>query len=204
MVRNLIDDARARFIAFDERLDALAARHRTVLRVAGIVLAFCALFAGVAPHACESGLAAATAARCGAMCSAVGGEYMTAMLYGAAAIVFVKLYAMLLGTVQRRLIDPWRYVRPEPAPAKPPRWTVVPLAVIGLVAFFVMAYAGGIAAEPPGSTYMTISDLPDGKFAVTLGGRAMLEWIVGWCIGGYGVLRYVWPKPFIPGERTHA
>jgi hypothetical protein len=198
-MRIFYQQARAAFIAFDERLDAWAERHRIVLHAVGIVLAFCALLAGVALHAYESGLAAVTAARCGTMCSGVPGEYGAALLWGAVAIVFVKLYAVLLGTVQRRIVDPWKYVRPEPAPSTPPRWTVVLLVIVGLVVFFVMAYAGGIAGDETGSNYLTFEGP---KYKLTLGGRAMLEWVVGWCIGGRGVLRYFWPRPIVRRHDT--
>ena len=156
------------FIAFDERLDAWRDRHWAVLRVLGTVLAFLLLFGGVALHAYESGLAHAIAVKCGAKCSAMPGvEYIAAAACGLAAILFVKLFAMLTGGVQRAVIDPWKHVRPEPAPREVTRWAVVLHVLIGLVVFFAIASFGHAAASGP--FHMSIEGpLPDGS-RMTLG-----------------------------------
>jgi hypothetical protein len=57
MTRNRLHNARAAFLAFDERLDAWAERHRPVLSAVGYALSFVMLFGAVALHAYESGLA---------------------------------------------------------------------------------------------------------------------------------------------------
>ncbi len=176
------------FIAFDERLDAWRDRHWAVLRVLGTVLGFVLLFGAVALHASESGLVHALGVRCGSTCSALPGvAYLAAAACGAAAILFVKLYAALTGGVQRKFIDPWKYVRPEPAPREVARWAVVLHVLIGFVVFFAIASFGH--AEASGPFHMSIGD------RITLDGRALLELILGWWIGGRGVLQFFWPQP---------
>jgi hypothetical protein len=175
----------------DPWLDALAAPHQPRLRALGSVLCFVLLICGVALHAHETGFARAAAAYCGTACRAMP-DAGTAALCGLAAILFVWLYAMLAGGVQRSVIDPWKHVRPEPAPAQPPRWAVVLHVLIGLVVFFLIAGAGDTAAQAEGMFYTTIEG---GGRRVTLDGRAQLELVLGWWIGGRGVLGFFWPKP---------
>jgi hypothetical protein len=189
------------FIAFDARLDAFAARHRATLRPLGVVLAFAMLTGGVALHAFETGAAEAALARCGAPCG--GRPLAAALVFGAAAAAFVYVYALLLGSMQRALIDPWKHVRPEPAPATPPRWTVVLLILIGFGVFWTIASTGDTSAVPRSAFHIGTAAPPGGAGrAVTLGAHALLEWIVGWCVGGRGVLGFFWPKPAIHRQRA--
>ena len=96
------------------------ARVRLLGRI-GIALSFVLLFCGVAAHAYESGFVQRIAARCGSPCSATPAfDYLALALCGAAAILCVALYARFTGTLQRVLVDPVKYVRPEPAPDKVP------------------------------------------------------------------------------------
>ena len=148
--------AKARDI-IDDWLDDFATRHRTLLARLGTPLGFVLLSGGIALHARGSDF-----------------DYWAAALCGIAAIAFVKLYAVLAGTVQRRLIDPIRHVRPEPAPRKPARWAVVLHVVIGLVVFSVMA--------------ITRDDST--KTSMSLDFYAMLEFVLGWWIGGRTVLAF--------------
>ena len=91
-------------------------------------------------HAYESSLASVTAAKCGAQCLAIPGiGYLTAALCGAAAILFVKLYARLTSSVQRRAFDWYNFVRPEPPSAKVPFWVVALYVLIGIALFIAMA-----------------------------------------------------------------
>ncbi len=192
---------RKRFIAFDERLDALAERHARPLRVLGTVLAFLLLFGGVALHAYETGFVRTAAAACGTMCKG-SPDAAIAAYCGLFALLYVHLYAMLTGGVQRAFIDPWKHVRPEPAPARVTRWAVVTHVLIGLVVFFAIAAYGDTSALASGQHFFSFEGGPVGGTEVSLGDHALLEWVIGWCIGGRGVLQYHWPKPTVP--KPHA
>jgi hypothetical protein len=178
----------------DAWLDAQAAPHQPLLRVIGTVLCFVLLIGGVALHADETGFARVAAVQCGTVCGAMPDAGM-AVLCGLATVLFIYLYAMLAGGVQRAVIDPWKHVRPEPAPAWPPRWAIVLHVLIGLVVFFLIASAGDTTAQAGGSFHMTVGDASPAGPRVTLGGRALLELLLGWWIGGRGVLGFFWPKP---------
>jgi hypothetical protein len=183
-----------RFNAFDDRLDAWAAPHRPVLRVLGYTLSFALLSGGVALHAFETGFAGVAAVRCGPACAVIPGfEYVGAILCGAAAILFVQLYAKLTAAVQRIVFDQFRYIRPEPPPADVSRWAVMLHVLIGLVAFFAIAGIGKVLAPAPLDALLEMS-LESPKHHVSLGSHALLELVVGWWIGGRGVLGFFWSK----------
>jgi hypothetical protein len=96
MNRLRVQDVRAAFFAVDQRLDAWAERHRPLLRLIGSTLAFAMLIAGVALHVQRSGFAHGTAAACGPPCPAdIRFEYLIALMCGAAAILWVKVYVRL-------------------------------------------------------------------------------------------------------------
>ncbi len=163
---------RVDFIAIDEWFDAIAARHWPLLRRLGYALALVLLFAGVAAHAYESGLAERLAAR--APLSAL----VIAMLSGVAAVLFMFLYTRFIAALQRALVESWKHVRPGPPPARVPRWAVWLHVLIGLVLFFAMATApkaGGYEAD--------------------IGLYGGLGLILGWWIGGRALLDLFWPKP---------
>jgi hypothetical protein len=170
-----------RFDAFDGRLDAWAERHWPVLSVLGTTLSVVLLFGGVALHAVQSGFAHAAALRCGPLClTAPGFESMAAVLCGGAAIVFVRLYAALTSTVQRRVFEPFKYVRPEPPTRQVARWAAVLHCLIGIGLLLAMA---GLAKE----------QIP-GRFKANLGGLGTFEMFPGWWVGGPAVLRFFWPN----------
>ena len=91
-------------------IEAWAARHRPLLTAFGTVLSFAVLFAGTALAAYHSGEADATAVLC-----------------GLAAILFTRLYVMIVQRIARS-IDARRSPKPDDA-AKPggiPRWASFP------------------------------------------------------------------------------
>jgi hypothetical protein len=184
-----------RFNAIDDRLDAWAARHRSVLRVLGYTLSFALLSVGVALHAFQTGFAGVAAARCGPACTGVSGlDYVAAILCGAAAILFVQLYAKLTAAVQRVAFDQFRYIRPEPPPADVSRWAVMLHVLIGLVIFFAIAGIGRLRTPAPlDALFEMTMESPQG-FHISLGGHATLELVLGWWIGGRGVLGFFWSR----------
>src|SRR5207253_2048022 len=109
-------------------------------------------------------------------------DYLALALCGAAAILCVALYARFTGTLQRVLVDPVKYVRPEPAPDKVPGWAVVPHVLIGLVVFLAMA---SIKLAP-------------GEYRAQVGTYGSLGLVLGWCIAGRALLSFFWPKARIP------
>jgi hypothetical protein len=121
---------RQRFIAFDERLDALAARHWTALARMGYALAFLLLFAGVAWHAVSSGVAPDLAS-----------------FGGGAAILFVMVFARLTAAIQRAVFDPFQYVRPEPLPRKVARWVAWLHVLIGVALFIAVASLSAVTTD---------------------------------------------------------
>jgi hypothetical protein len=177
--------------AFDKWLDAKAARHRPLLTVLGTALCFVLLFGGVAVHAYESGFAEAAAGKCGAQCLALPGyKYLAAAMCGAAAIVFVKLYARLTSEAQRVTADPFKFVRPEPPSTKVPFWVVALHVLIGLVLFGTMAVLG--QEQTPVRVVINLRDY------------GTLALILGWWIGGRGVLGFFWAKLPRGGGYTRA
>ena len=185
--RNLLDlfwqkrDGTTAFDTFDQKLDEWAAEYRGALRVLGTALCFALLPGGVALHAYESGFADAAAAECGAQCLALPGlRYLAAVACGAAAILFVALYAWLTSSVQRITADPWKFVRPEPPSTTVPFWVRALHVLIGIALFIAMASLGQHQLS--------------GGTTIDFGDYGALALIAGWWIGGRGVLAYVWAK----------
>jgi hypothetical protein len=186
---------RQRFHAFDDRLDAWAARHWPVLRVLGYALAFVLLFGGVALHAWQTGFARVAAATCGPACLALPGyEYAAAALCGTAAILFVKLYAKLTAAMQRVFVDPFEFVRPEPPPAQVPGWVLFLHVLIGIAMFFVIAGIGQIRIPGMLDRLFEVSVESESGFRVWLGDYGGAEFAVGWWAGGRAVLEFFWLK----------
>ena len=184
-----------RFNAFDDRLDAWAARHWAVLRVLGYTLSFALLSGGVALHALQTGFAHVATLQCGPACTAVPGiEYVAAMACGAGAILFVQLYAVLTAAVQRVVFDQFRYVRPEPPPADVSRWAVMLHVLIGLAVFFAIAGIGTIRTPASLDAVFEMSIESPKRHHISLGSHALLELVLGWWIGGRGVLGFFWSK----------
>jgi hypothetical protein len=184
--RNLLDlfwqkrDGTTAFDTFDQTLDEWAAEYRGALRVLGTALCFALLPGGVALHAYESGFADAAAAACGAQCLAIPGiAYLAAIACGAAAILFVALYAWLTSSVQRVTADPWKFVRPEPPSTKVPFWVRALHVLIGIAIFIAVAAVG---------------QQPLVRNSISFGDYGGLALLLGWWIGGRGVLAYVWAK----------
>jgi len=185
--RNLLDlfwqrrDGTTAFDTFDQTLDEWAAEYRGALRALGTALCFALLPGGVALHAYESGFAEAAAAACGTQCLALPGiRYLAAVGCGAAAILFVALYAWLTSSLQRVTADPWKFVRPEPPSTKVPFWVRALHVLIGIALFIAMAALG----KPELARAGTVNFETYGTLAL----------IAGWWIGGRGVLAYVWAK----------
>lgn len=195
MFRQTLAAAKRRFDAFDDRLDAWAARHWAVLRVLGYTLGFALLSGGVALHAFQTGFAHVAALQCGSACTAVPGfDTIAAMTCGAAAILFVQLYARLTAAVQRVVFDQFKYIRPEPPPAAVSRWAVMLHVLIGLVVFFVIAGIGKLRTPVPMDALFEMSVESPKGYSVSLGSHALLELALGWWIGGRGVLGFFWSK----------
>jgi hypothetical protein len=168
------------FNAFDRRLDDWAAQHQPLLNILRTVLWFVLLSGGVAIHAAESGFADFAAAACGTQCLAMPGiKYLAAAACGAGAILFVALYAWLTSSVQRVTADPFKFVRPEPPGTKVPFWVRALHVPIGIALFIAMAALGQRAS---------------GGRTIDFGDYGTLALIIGWWIGGRGVLGYVWSK----------
>ena len=191
MLRRTFAAAKRRFDAIDDRLDAWAARHRPVLRVLGYTLGFALLSGGVALHAFQTGFAHVATLKCGPACTGVPGiDMLAAIACGAGAILFVQLYAWLTATIQRVAFDQFKYVRPEPPPARVARWAVVVHVLIGLVMFFTIA---GIGKVQTPAALDRLFEMTTGS-GVTLGSLALSEWFFGWWIAGRSVLNFFWSR----------
>ena len=173
----------------DRWLDEQVAPHWPKLRRAGYVFSFALLFGGVALHALQSGLARTAVTQCGSACAAPGFVYLVAALCGAAAILFVWVYAAISETAQLAFVDSWKHVRPGPPPQAVARWASVLYALIGLAVSVAIAAFAEISAAN-GHTKMAL-EAPEG-FYVTLGGQALLELLLGWWIGGLALLKFFW------------
>jgi uncharacterized membrane protein YuzA (DUF378 family) len=139
-------------------IEAWATRHWPVLSAFGHALSFAVLFGGTALVAYDSDVADATAA----------------LLCGAAAILFTKLYVRIVLRVQR-LIDALRPPKPDEA-AKSDRislWAVVIYALLGLALAFAIA-------DPLSS-----------------GIQAPIEFFVAW-LAGCSTLNYLWRRRLNP------
>jgi hypothetical protein len=186
------------FATVDDALDRLAEPHWPLLRALGTGLGFAALAGGVALHAFHSGFAGAVAPR-DIGSNAMFTQIAVAIGCGVLAVVFARLYVAITLTAQRVLIDPWRYVRPEPPSRDIERWPLVIFAVIGLVLFFAMSFIGHEQAA--GSSTMIVEGT---RFKVEMGTIGLLALLVGWGGGGYVVLRHFWAKARERAERVHA
>ena len=164
----------------DDWLDALAERHKALLRIAGIVLGFVLLFGGVALYAWQAGVTRVAGVACGPACAAFPGfEAMIAAACGAAAVLFVMLTTRLMLAAQRVFIDPLKFVRPEPKPEKAARWVTVLHVIFGFILLFVMTGVGQMQIPA-----LKISgDAPEGAGL-----------LLGWWIGGGIVLRFFWAR----------
>jgi hypothetical protein len=184
--RNLLDlfwrkrDGTRAFDTFDQKLDEWAAEYRGALRALGRSLCFALLPGGVALHAYESGFADVAAAACGAQCLTISGiAYLVAVACGVGAILFVALYAWLTSSLQRVTADPWKFVRPEPPSTKVPFWVRTLHVVIGIAIFTAMAVFGQWHL---------------GDNSISFGDYGLIALLLGWWIGGRGVLRTAWSK----------
>ena len=165
----------------DDWLDALAERHGALLRVLGAVLGFVLLFGGVALYAWQAGVTRVAAIACGPACAASPGfEPMIAAACGAAAVLFIILYARLTLAAQRVLIDPLKFVRPGPKPEKAAKWATVLHVILGFILLFVMTAVGQM--QIPGTLKIS-GDAPEGAGL-----------LLGWWIGGGIVLRFFWAR----------
>jgi hypothetical protein len=194
-LRTTLAALKERFDAFDARLDAWATRHRPVLRILGHTLGFALLSGGVALHAFQTGFAHVATLQCGAACTAVPRfDMIAAIACGAGAILFVQLYVRLTAAIQRVAFDQFKYVRPEPLPTEVSRWVVMLHVLIGLVVFFTIAGIGNVRAPVPMDALFEMAMESPKGFRVSLGGHATLELILGWWIGGRGVLGLFWSR----------
>ena len=153
---------------------------------------------GVAIHAFNSGYAGAIAL------SHAGSNTITMQLAiaagcGVLAIMFARLYVAITLAAQRTLIDPWRYVRPEPPSRDIERWPLWIFPLIAIVLFFMMSVIGHEQAT--GSGTMMIEGE---RIKIQIGSISLLALLFGWGWGGYRVLRWFWAKARERAERTHA
>jgi len=175
----------------DDALDRLAEPHRPLLRKLQILAGFVALAGGVGLHAFHSGFADAIAPTVMPIA--------TAIACGALAIVFAWLHVAATLAAQRALIDPWRYVRPEPPSRDLERWPLYLFALTGIALFIAMSFigqeraAGDIAMSMEGS-----------RFRIEIGAVGLLSLLIGWGGGGYRVLRWFWAKARERAERARA
>lgn len=183
------------FAVIDDALDRLAEPHRPLLRRLKTALGFAALAGGVALHAFHSGFAGAVALR-HAGSGTITAQTAVATGCGVLAVVFAYLYVAITLAAQRALIDPWRYVRPEPPSRDIERWPLIIFAVIGIALFFVMSFIGNEQAA--GSSAMIVEGT---RFKVEVGTIGLLALLAGWGGGGYVVLRHVWAKARERAER---
>ena len=161
-------------------------------------LGFAALAGGVALHAFYSGFAGTVALR-QAGSGTMPTQIAVAIGCGVLAAVFAHLYVAIALAAQRALIDPWKYVRPEPPSRDIERWPLIIFAIIGIVLFFVMSFVG--QEQAAGSSTMMIEGE---RFNVEIGTIGLLALLAGWGGGGYVVLRHVWAKARERAERAHA
>jgi hypothetical protein len=97
---------------------------------------------------------------------------IAAALCGAAAVLFVWLFARAALAVQGRL--------PDPRKPLPPLWAAVLHCLIGCVVFLVM-----LALVTPHT---------GGRIHLSLHGRGALELFLGWWVGGLVVLKFFWRR----------
>jgi hypothetical protein len=177
--------AASAFAVIDDALDRWAEPHRPLLRTLGTALGFAALAGGVALQAFHAGFA-------GAIAPTVT-PIATAIACGALAIVFAYLFVAVTLAAQRALIDPWRYVRPEPPSRDIERWPLYLFALIGVVLFLAMSLIGG-SALAAGSANLKLD----------IGTIDLFALLVGWIGGGRVVLPWFWAKARERAERKHA
>lgn len=180
--RRTVPDTPAATDVADDWIRAQASSHPTMMYTLGFIL----LLVGVAAHAFQSGFAAAVVEKCGPTCAAPGVINLAAGLCGLAAILFVMVYATVIEAIRWFLVDSWRHVRPGPPPSGLSYWVIVPHVLIGFAVFIAMAAfaASGMAVLPNGKTQLTTE--------VNFDGRALLGLVLGWCLGGYVVLKFFW------------
>jgi hypothetical protein len=163
----------------DDWLDAVADRHRPLLRVLGTVAGFVLLSGGVALYAWPSGVTRVAGAACGPACAALPAfETMIAAACGAAAVLFVIVYTRLALAAQRIFIDPLKFVRPGPKPETAAKWATVLHVILGFILLFVMTGVGQMRI--PGALKIS-GDAPEGAGL-----------LLGWWVGGGIVLRFFW------------
>jgi hypothetical protein len=179
------------FAMIDDALDRWAEPHQPLLRALGVMLGFVALSGGVALHAFHSGFAETIAPRVMPVATATG--------CGVLAIVFAYLFVAVTLAAQRALIDPWRYVRPEPPSRDIERWPLWAFALIGIALFIMMSFIG--QEQAAGSSTVSIQGE---RFKVEIGSISLLALLFGWGWGGYRVLRWFWAKARERAERAHA
>jgi uncharacterized membrane protein YuzA (DUF378 family) len=142
-------------------IEAWTTRHRPVLTAFGYALLFAVLFAGTVLAAYHSDLADGTAVLC-----------------GAAALLFAKLYVRVVQRVQR-LIDALRSPKPDDAAKSDgiPAWAVAIYAVFGLAFAFA------------------IGDLVSSRI------YAAIEFFAAW-LAGCCTLNYLWRQGIDPKTPT--
>jgi uncharacterized membrane protein YuzA (DUF378 family) len=145
-----------------EPIEAWACRHWPLLTAFGYALSFVVLFGGTALAAYHSGVADGTAA----------------LLCGAAAILFAKLYARMVPPIAR-LIDALCPPKPDEAARSDgiPLWAVVIYAMLGLALAFAIA-------DPASSGIL-----------------AAIEFFVAW-LAGCCTLNYLWRRRINPESPT--
>jgi uncharacterized membrane protein YuzA (DUF378 family) len=143
-------------------IEAWATRHWPVLTAFVYALSLAVLFGGTALAAYHSDVANGTAV----------------LLYGAAAILFAKLYARIVPRIQR-LIDALRPPKPDKAAKSDgiPLWAVVIYAMLGLAFAFAIA-------DPVSSSI-----------------HAAIEFFVAW-LAGCCTLNYLWRRRINPERPT--
>ena len=177
--RRIKPETRRALDIIDDWLDAMAELHRPMLRVLGTALCFALLFGGVALYAWQAGITRVAAAACGPAC-VTGFEFLVAAGCGAAAILFVALYARLTLAAQRVFLDPFQFVRPEPKPEKAAKWVTVLHVVLGFILLFVMTGVGQM-------------QIPH-RIAISADAPEAAGLLLGWWLGGGVVLRFFWAK----------
>ena len=185
------------FAVIDDALDRFVELHRPLLRKLEIILGFIALSGGVALHAFHSGFTAAVAL--GYAGANVIMQIAIAAGYGASAVVFARFYVAITIAAQRVLIDPWRYVRPEPPSREVERWALYVFLAIGLMLFLTMSFVG--VEQAAGNTTIIVEAK---HFKIEIGSVGLLALFVGWGCGGYRVLRYFWARARVRAEQTNA
>jgi hypothetical protein len=168
------------FDIIDDWLDATAEPYRPRLHVLGTALCFALLFGGVALYAWQAGITRVAAAACGLACRTSAFEPLVATGCGAAAVLFVTLYARLTLAAQRVFLDPFQFVRPEPKPEKAAKWVTVLHVILGFILLFVMT---GVAQMQIPHRMVVSADAPESAGL-----------LLGWWVGGGVVLRFFWAK----------